>query len=50
MDELKQYNFCESLDTNLQNDPNRNYDTFEKLLLYANTKHLTTKTIKFCKY
>ena len=49
VDELKQLNIYESLDTNLQNDPNQNYDTFEKLLLYAKTKHLTTKTIKFCK-
>ena len=47
MDEIKPLNVYESLDTNLQNDPNHNYDTFEKLLLYAKTKHLTTKTIKF---
>ena len=44
VDELKELNIYESLDTNLQNNPNQNYDTFEKLLLHAKTKHLTTKT------
>ena len=37
VDELKQLNIYESLDTNLQNDPNQNYDTFVKLLLYTKT-------------
>ena len=39
-----------SLNTHLQNDPNQNYDKFEKLLLHAKTKQLTTKTIQFYKY
>ena len=45
--ELKQLNVYKSLDTNLQNDLNQYYDICEKLLLYAKTKHLTTKTIFF---
>ena len=48
VDELKQLNIYESLDTNLQTDSNQNYDTCEKLLLYA--KHLTTNTINCCKH
>ena len=39
VDELKQKH----------NDPNQNYNTFEKLLLYAKTKDLTTKIIKYSK-
>ena len=46
MDDLQELNIYESLDTNLQNDPNQNNNTFEKLILYTKTKHLTTKTIK----
>ena len=46
VDELKELNIYESLDINLQNNPNQNYDTFEQLLLYAKTKHLTTQMIK----
>ena len=37
-----QYNIYEGVNTTLQDDPNQNCDTVEKLLLYAKTKHLTT--------
>ena len=50
MDELIQLYIYESLDTNIQNDNNQNYGIFEKLLLCAKSKHLTTKMIKLCKY
>ena len=50
VDELKRLNIYKSLDINLQNDPNQNYDTLEKLLVYAKTKYLTINTLKHCKY
>ena len=47
LDDLQDADIINKLDQNTLSDPNKNYDTFIKIVVSAKAKHLPTRRVKF---